>query len=323
MFKNFTILFSLFLLTSCASNLVKTKSFDFDYTVPPLIQAYSEAESIGFTCLSSDAKWCRDKMIKCLHPSYNVNSLGAAGTDLSFRISTYTRVITPEKTETKTTQKTDKDGNPYTVTTVTKKAKYAFSVRVELLDQNGSLLRVVEKKQDEEIKESASTLEKANKDFGRKFTKQKQKKYESASILAYQALENEFLKDKKYISASPLAAKSKKHDYNDLNSAANSQVEWMQLLIDKKDSISNPTIKELIEVYDEIISEMNTHSRKARVNKKVGAACYHNLALLYLSVNDRKKTLEYMNKSKELKSINSVQTTIVNDFNKIKNRTGF
>jgi hypothetical protein len=68
---------------------------------------------------------------------------------------------------------------------------------------------------------------------------------------------------------------------------------------------------------------MNTHSSKARVNKKIGAACYHNLSLLYLSANQKQKALDYMIKSKEIKSINSTQSTIISDFNKIKNRTGF
>ena len=48
-----------------------------------------------------------------------------------FRIfTTFVNEITPIKTDTKPPQRTDKDGNPYTVTTITKKAKYRFSIRI-------------------------------------------------------------------------------------------------------------------------------------------------------------------------------------------------
>jgi len=323
MLKKISCLFLFFLLASCGSKLIKTKSFKFNYTVPPLIKMYAEAESIGFNCLTKDAIWCRDKIRKHLSTEYEVNKFNSNGTDLSFRISTFVNVITPIKTDTKTSQRTDKDGNPYTVTTITKRAKYRFSIRLELVDKNGSLLRISQKNTEKEIKESASSHDAATRDFNRAFQKEKKKSYESMTYTAYHELENEFLKENRIIYTSPLSAKSKKHDYNDLNSAANSQVEWMTLLINKQESFSNPTIKELIEVYEEILAEMNTHSSKARVNKKIGAACYHNLSLLYLSANQKQKALDYMIKSREIRSINSTQSTIISDFNKIKNRTGF
>ena len=62
----------------------KTKSFKFNYTVPPLIKMYAEAESIGFNCLTKDAIWCRDKIIKHLSTEYEVNKFNSNGTDLSF-----------------------------------------------------------------------------------------------------------------------------------------------------------------------------------------------------------------------------------------------
>ena len=322
--KTIYLILAAFILSSCgATKLVKTKkTYTFNYTIPPLIKGYENANSVAFITFSRDAETCVQEIRKRLHSSYGVVN-SSANADLYFRIVCSERTLNFPKTETKTQQKTDKDGNPYTVTTVTKRGRYRFNVRLELLDQNRNLLRAIEKNNDAYVDERSSSIERVNNEYDREFLKVKRKEFERCTRNAYNDIRDQFLKEAKKVYVSAYSAKSKKHDYSDIDNAAHSQVEWMNSLIQNEAKIDDPTIKELIEVYNEILSELNTHSSKARVNKKIGAVCYYNLGILYLSAGDKQKALDNMKKSVELKSITSSQRSISIDFDKIKNRTGF
>ena len=322
--KNIYLILAAFILSSCgAGKLVKTKkTYTFNYTIPPLIKGYENASRVAFLTFSRDGGTCVKEIRKRLHSSYGVVNSNASA-DLCFRIVCSERTLTFPKTETRTQQKTDKDGNPYTVTTVTKKGKYRFNVRLELLDQNRNLLRAIEKNSDAYVNERSSSLERVNNEYNREFLKVKKKELERSTRNAYNEIRDQFLKEAKRINVFAYSAKSKKHDYSDIDNAARSQEEWMNSLIKNEVNIDNPTIKELIEVYNEILSELNTHSSKARINKKIGAACYYNLGILYLSAGDKQKALDNVKKSSDLKYLNAAQRNISIDFNKIKDRTGF
>ena len=66
----------------------------------------------------------------------------------------------------------------------------------------------------------------------------------------------------------------------------------MNSLIQNEAKIDDPTIKELIGVYNEILSELNTHSSK-RVNKKIGAVCYYNLGICIYLLETTKSPGQY------------------------------
>ena len=56
--------------------------------------------------------------------------------------------------------------------------------------------------------------------------------------------------------------------------------------------------------------------KESRVNKKVGAVCYNNLAGIYLAAEEYQLAYDMMTKSLELKAVGKTSQQITTDFKK-------
>lgn len=301
-----------------------SKEITFKYLVPPAMHNYSEAKYVAFDLITNEADGIRKYILKQLHPSYKEVSKNMTSKELIFRVSESRAIQGTVSSETKTEQRKNLKGNLVTITTITKKGSYNFTVSIELLDKNNQLLRAYTKKFKKEVKSSAGNEKDAQQRYKMDLYSASGSVKRSLAHDIFKKLEDEFLNAEEQLKYTPMIIKKfKKFDYADLNNAANVQHQWMESLKSGKADLETKELVELISIYNEILSELNVDERKVRVNKKVGAVCYNNLAGIYLAAEEYQLAYDMMTKSLELKTVGKASQQITNDFKKIQSRTGF
>ena len=309
---------------SFTQNVKPSKEIIFKYLVPPAMHNYSEAKYVAFDLITNEADGIRKYILKQLHPSYKEVSKNIASKELIFRVSESRALLGTVSSETKTEQRKNLKGELVTKTTITKKGSYNFTVSIELLDKNNQLLRAYTKKFKKEVKSSAGNEKDAQQRYKMDLYSASGSVKRSLAHDIFKKLEDEFLNAEEQLKYTPMIIKKfKKFDYADLNNAANVQHQWMESLKSGKADLETKELVELISIYNEILSELNVDERKVRVNKKVGAVCYNNLAGIYLAAEEYQLAYDMMTKSLELKTVGKASQQITNDFKKIQSRTGF
>ena len=187
-------------------------------------------------------------------------------------------------------------------------SSYSFRVDVQILDQAGMEIYQNSSSGSNTIYKSSSKSATAAKDLHNREVKNVKGTRVKNTIEGLNKKMNErFATMSKTFNLRVTKIKPKKYDYDGFNAATES----LKSLANITDQAEKNTIcEEAIALWNEDLYESAPDERKARVNKKVTAAAYYNIAHAYFVMGDYQKSFENFEKAQEFdKSVTMLHET--------------
>lgn len=202
---------------------------------------------------------------------------------------------TPQYKQTK--HETEKDGVKKVTYTHTYDSKYTYRADVQVLDQSGIEIYQTSVSGTNAITKSSNLSSTAAKQSHDDEVKKVRETTYNGNVSTLNSQLNErFCTMNKTFNLRVVTVKPKKYEYDGFNAA----VESLKALVSVTDQAEKNKICEAaIALWEEDLKESNVEDRKARIDKKITAGAYYNIAHAYFVMGEYEKSAANFEKAQE------------------------
>lgn len=197
----------------------------------------------------------------------------------------------------KSSHTTEKDGVKRTTYTYRYNGKYTYKVNVAVTNKEGTTLHTGNKSGTESVTGSSTTsASDAKKSYNREVAKIKKSIVSSSVKYLNGQIADKYCYLNKSMSIKAIKIKPKKYDYDEFNQA----VDVLKSSVSEADKATRvANLTEAIKAWEADLKESDPETKKARVNGKVTAGAYYNIALAYFVMEDYTKAEANFKKATE------------------------
>lgn len=291
------LLFYIYLIVNNLSyaQLLKTKSnHTYNFELQPIDNSYLNLRKLYVLSSSSQSNAYFRSITEKINTDYYKLTTKRDSSELVIRYRTDHEVFMPLKTVSETKSTTKKDGTIVTTTTYTATSSDRVNCRIELLSKTGDVIFSSNESLRFEVKTSKQSTEIRARQVWEE-TRKRDIVSNTNKILeiTFERLEAQNLLAKKRIVFTAVTPKSRKSDYTDMKEAAELVGIWME---SNSTDLSDPGIQRAITLYEQALVEFEPN-KKSRINPKVAAVCYLELASIQFKLKNYAKANEFIQKS--------------------------